>query len=456
MRAFLNRLWPTSIVAQISWVLVTALVFVHLLIFALFHFFSLPRPEEWIAASAAARIGMAARVLNSQAPADRRATAAALTDAGNMISIDPSASAPSREPPSDESFAALIRAEAGPAARAIMVLPATQQAPKIQRVLVQLLDGAWIEFRIKPLKNGRGFLFLRILILATIIGVAVGWLAIWATRRLTAPLSALTEATEGLGTGVPVPKLAERGPLEVARAARTFNEMRDRIRRFIDDRTHMLAAISHDLRTPLTRLRLRIEAEEPEPGRQRMLADVTALERLINSALAFLRDQSEADAEKVIPLDLAALLQTLCDDAADAGHEACYEGLLHCIVAGRQDALTRAFQNLLDNAHRYAGAVIVRLTMPQDAPRFVRVDVVDTGMGIPDCEKGRVFETFYRVDSARSTDTGGMGLGLATVRSVIHAHGGDIQLLDNRPQGLIVRVQVPLRDRPPAERAMSY
>lgn len=448
MMALLKRLRPWGIVGQIGWVLVAALLIVHVLIAVLVLVLGIHKPVPRSAVAAVARVSMAIQLLDKQSPDQRRAMVATLADDSVAVSANPNeASVPSAGMIPDDSLADLIRVEIGPPARSVIVLQSTDTAGDLRHVFVQLRDGDWIVFKLKAHAGIVDFPLGPLALWATIgvVAIAVAWLSIWATRRLTAPLSRLAAAAENLGAGRAIPDLAEQGPLEVVRAARAFNEMQARIRRFIDDRTRMLTAISHDLRTPLTRLRLRIEADDIEPNSQRMLADVTALERMTNSALAFLRDQSEADHEKSISLDLAALLQTLCDDAADAGQDIVYDGLLHCIVVGRPDALARAFRNLLDNAHHHAGSALVRLFVPLGTPRLVRVEVIDMGPGISDIDKERVFDPFYRLDPARRTDSTGMGLGLAIVRSIIHAHGGDIRLLDNQPQGLIVWVHLPLR-----------
>jgi signal transduction histidine kinase len=275
-------------------------------------------------------------------------------------------------------------------------------------------------------------------ILMAVAIVAFSW---WASGWITAPLSAFARASERLGVDVKAPPLAEDGPEEVRTAARAFNQMQNRIRTFVEDRLRMLAAISHDLRGPITRLRLRIEQIEIDPVAQaKMLADLDEMAQMVESSLAFARD--EAIAETSQPIDLAALLETLCDDAADAGRKAefLWEGRL--VYQGRPLAMKRLFANLIDNGLRYGGDVAVSARR-DDA--CLRVFIDDRGPGVPEGERENVFRPFFRLEKSRNKRTGGIGLGLATARTIARAHGGDV-ILENRPEGgLRVTVTLPRR-----------
>ena len=268
--------------------------------------------------------------------------------------------------------------------------------------------------------------------------VAFSW---WASGWITAPLSEFARASERLGVDVSAPPLAEGGPEEVRTAARAFNQMQTRIRTFVEDRLRMLAAISHDLRGPITRLRLRMEQIDIDPGAQaKMLADLDEMAQMVDSSLAFARD--EATGEVSQPVDLAALLETLCDDAVDAGRKAEFEWEGRLVYHGRPLAMKRLFANLIDNALRYGGDVSVSASVDQER---LQVFIDDTGPGIPESERENVFRPFFRLEKSRNKRTGGIGLGLATARSIARAHGGDVAL-DNRPQGgLRATVTLPLR-----------
>jgi signal transduction histidine kinase len=262
--------------------------------------------------------------------------------------------------------------------------------------------------------------------------------SVWAVRRALQPLAMFAEAADRLGRDMDAPPLADAGPTEVRRAALAFNEMQQRLRAFVRDRTQMLAAMSHDLRTPLTRLRLRAELIEDEDEQRKTIADLDEMRSMIEGTLAFARD--EAAAEKTVMLDLAVLLQTVCEAAVDAGDDATYAGPAHAACVGRPTALRRAFANLVDNAVKYGGRARVGLAVGKGE---LVVTVDDDGPGIPEAERERVFEPFRRLEGSRNRESGGSGLGLALVRAAIGAHGGSVDLA-NRPEGgLRARVVLP-------------
>jgi signal transduction histidine kinase len=264
--------------------------------------------------------------------------------------------------------------------------------------------------------------------------------SVWAVRRATQPLGMLGEAAERLGRDVHAPPLAESGPLEVAQAARAFNEMQDRLQQLIRDRTQMLAAISHDLRTPLTRLRLRAELIDDLEQQRKTIADLQEMQAMIAAALEFARD--EVAVEPPASLDLAVLLQTICDDTADAGADARYAGPEHARCVGRPAALKRALANLVGNAVRYGDRARVTLS---SEPGQLRVNVDDDGPGLPEAELERVFQPFYRLETSRSRETGGVGLGLAIVRAAVEAHSGRVHLANRPGGGLRATVLLPQR-----------
>ncbi|HEY7690119.1 MAG TPA: ATP-binding protein [Dongiaceae bacterium] len=294
-------------------------------------------------------------------------------------------------------------------------------------VSLQLADATWVNIAAPDVETVPVWTSTTtVLIIGTLI-VVIG-LSILGIRLLTAPLQTLAQAADRLGRNVNAPPLPESGSADVLQAIRAFNGMQDRIRRFVEDRTRMIAAISHDLRTPITRLRLRAELIGDSEQQQKMLADLAEMETMIGSTLSFARE--DANPEPRQQIDLRALLQTLSDDLA--GTELTVElpggGAM---LEGQPVALRRGFTNLIDNAIRYGQKAVVTLT-GDEANLIVHVD--DTGPGIPESEIEKVFRPFYRLDSSRSRDTGGTGLGLAVARSVFRAHGGDV-MLANRPAG---------------------
>ncbi|MBV8912391.1 MAG: HAMP domain-containing protein [Acetobacteraceae bacterium] len=309
-------------------------------------------------------------------------------------------------------------------------------------VAVQAPDGRWLYARTQaparyPWHSARFLIAFALTSGTTIVA------GLWAVRRLSAPLHALAIAAERLGRDVNAPPLPERGPTEVKAAAVTFNTMAARIRRFVADRTFLLTAIGHDLRTPITRLKLRAEWMEDDEQRRKMLADLDELEAMVSATLAFGRDV--AGSEPPVALDLAALVRTVLDEVADARPLAAdaisYDGPEHLTVPGRPVALKRALANLVGNALAYGGKARVVLEPPQDGVVAVRVE--DAGPGIPADQLERVFEPFQRLETSRNRETGGIGLGLPIVRNIVRAHGGDITLANRAEGGVRATVTLP-------------
>ncbi|MBN8907909.1 MAG: HAMP domain-containing protein, partial [Rhodospirillales bacterium] len=258
--------------------------------------------------------------------------------------------------------------------------------------------------------------------------LAAAGLTVWAVRRLIAPVQTLAAAAEALGRDVNAPPLPETGPLEIATAAAAFNTMAARIRRFVEDRTELLTAIGHDLRTPITRLKLRCEFVDDDELRNKMLADLEDLEAMVSATLAFGRDARNAEP--------AELLRTVLDEATDArpdlAEAVTYAGPAHLTVQARSLSLKRALANLISNACAYGGAARVTLQPPER--RIVTILIEDDGPGLRPQDLERVFEPFQRGEPSRNRETGGVGLGLPIARNILRAHGGDVQLA-NRPEG---------------------
>ncbi len=303
-------------------------------------------------------------------------------------------------------------------------------------------DGMWLNVHTEmpPPRPWHSPTFLIAFIVMTVLAAL---LTLWAVRRLTRPVRLLAEAAERLGRDVNAPPLPETGPSEVATAATAFNTMARRIRRFVQDRTEMLAAIGHDLRTPITRLRLRAEFMDDDEQRAKMLADLAEMEKMIGATLAFARD--DAAAEPATPVDLAGLARTVVDEAADAAPEQAehitYDGPAHLTVRARPVALKRALANLVGNALAYGGAAKVTLTPPVQGQ--IRLMVEDHGPGIPAEEMERAFAPFHRLEGSRNRETGGTGLGLPIARNILRAHGGDVTLANRAAGGLIATMTLP-------------
>ncbi|CCD90756.1 putative two component sensor histidine kinase; osmolarity sensor [Bradyrhizobium sp. ORS 375] len=265
-------------------------------------------------------------------------------------------------------------------------------------------------------------------------------LGLWAARALTSPLSSFAKAAENFSLDGEGPALPERGPEEIRSLARALNRMRQRITALINDRTKMLAAISHDLRTPLTRMRLRCEFVEDELQRSRMLADLDQMHAMLGSVLSFLRNGRKL--EPMTLVDIASILQLVADQFADVGHHVSYVGPARAMATVRPDDLMRSVTNLVDNAAKYGKEIVVRLTV---AGQGLTIEVEDDGPGIADARKSDMLEPFVRGDEARNMDEAtGFGLGLSIAKAIVQAHGGELSLHDRKPHGLIARIELPL------------
>jgi signal transduction histidine kinase len=322
-------------------------------------------------------------------------------------------------------------------ARSVDEIMAERERASVLHMALQLDDESWLNFEVPFVEAGSvaSPWSVPLLILAALAIVAA---SVWAVRRLTAPLTTLARAAEQLGRDVNAAPLAETGPRELRAAAHAFNVMQERLQRFVRDRTLMVAAMSHDLRTPITRLRLRAEFVEDEDQRRKMLGDLADMESMVDSTLAFTRE--EASSEGMASVDLVSLLQSFCEDREGVTLELGpgIESRLPYVC--RPMALTRCFSNVVENAVKYGSRARVRLLAEA---RTVVIQVDDDGPGIPPGEQERVFAPFVRLDESRNRDTGGTGLGLTIARTIARAHGGDVTLA-NRPEGgLHVTITLP-------------
>lgn len=308
-------------------------------------------------------------------------------------------------------------------------------------ISVRIDDGSWVNFA-SPSLGTVQHLDMSVILAALAVALAIVVVAAFLLKWVTRPLQALAVAAERFKLDeTPLP-IDEHGPAEVRRAAKAFNMMRARIQRLVSERTQALAAVSHDLRTPITRLRLRSEFVEDESTRQLIDQDLADMETMIDSTLEFLRGGTSG--EKPRPIDIVSVLKTVADGQADLGHDVSVEGQNHALVMGRLIGLKRAFTNIIGNAVKYAHHV--KVTIASEAGQVV-IDVEDDGPGIPQGEFEKVFHPFYRIEDSRSRKTGGTGLGLTIAQAVIQAHGGTIALSNrstaNVEKGLRVRVSLP-------------
>jgi signal transduction histidine kinase len=304
-------------------------------------------------------------------------------------------------------------------------------------VIVRLPDHSNVTYRVTRIDPGAPLptsLMLNVILLVILLVIALYIAALGITR----PLSRLAAAADNIGRGVRQPKLEEKGARELRRAAHAFNSMQDRLHRYLDSRTRVLAAMSHDLKTPLTRLRLQVETQIEDPSLQaRFGKELDEMESMVRGALGLFRGLN--DEEPLEPIDIDRLLETICSEFVEMDKCVVLEGRALRPVPGKPQALKRCVTNLVSNAVNFGGRARI---LVRDGAQL-EISVCDEGPGIPPEELETVFEPFYRLESSRSRDTGGTGLGLSIARDVAQAHGGSLVLL-NRPEGgLEARLTLP-------------
>lgn len=319
--------------------------------------------------------------------------------------------------------------------------PADWGAERVERpytLMIQLADQSWVQFSVPTREWGldpfkRNLIVIVLALLSTVV------VALIATRHLATPLERFAEGARRFGKDFRAPPIPVLGPHEIRQAIRAFNAMQAQIQHFLNDRTQMLAAISHDLRAPLTRMRLRGEFIDDLDQQAKLFRDVDEMQSMVNSALDFFRD--DARLEPATAFDLAELLLTVVDDFKDAGTEVHFEGPARLVYIGRPVGLKRALTNLVDNAIKYGGEPALRLQAEADR---VQIQVLDRGPGIADQYQEQVFTPFFRIEGSRNKHTGGVGLGLPGARAAIFEHGGSLTLHNRRDGGLKVRIVLPM------------
>ncbi|MGD9153352.1 MAG: ATP-binding protein [Gammaproteobacteria bacterium] len=312
--------------------------------------------------------------------------------------------------------------------------------PGSRRIALKLENGKWLNIVIIPSRRHLWWAFAGFGLLAIILIALVILLCAWAVKRLAVPLSDVAKAAKHLGVDINMPLLAKTNNPEINEIIDAFNQVQTRIRKMINDRTQMLAAISHDLRTPITRLKLRAESFEDAAQHDKMIADLQEMEDMITSVLLFARE--DACNEVLEKFDLNALLESLCDDLIDAGFDVSYQSSITRLpFFGCIGTLKRAFANLINNAVKYGKQAEVSLKQKDN---LATIEIIDNGPGIPEADLLKVFEPFYRVDQSRSRKTGGTGLGLTIARDTIIAHNGEIVLMNLPGGGFKVIVTLPL------------
>ncbi len=306
-------------------------------------------------------------------------------------------------------------------------------------ISIRLKDGAWLNARtmLPPPAPSWAAASLSAMV---VTAIALIVLVVLLVRRTTRPLARLAAAAERTGRGGTYQPVEETGPSDVRETIAAFNRMQERQQRYIADRTRMLAAISHDLRTPITSLRIRAEFIEDAELQAKILATLDEMQAMAEATLGFVRE--DATEEAFQETDLAALAESVVADAADMDKDAAFAAPVggRVVVSCRPISLRRALRNIVDNALAYGGSARVAITRGEGS---VAIVVEDDGPGIPDGDIVRVFEPFVRLEESRNRETGGIGLGMAIARTILRAHGGDVEIANRAEGGLRVVLRLP-------------
>jgi signal transduction histidine kinase len=432
MTPVLRKLLPKRISGQIAILIIASIASVHVILTAMF----LLRAREDRPPVHPGQIEMVAALLDVTAAADReRVFAAIANDYPDLaLKLDRSKA--------DDWTVRATSPDLGWFGRNLPPGLSVRRDPEggegNHRIAVRLRDGDVITARIPAPPRGWR-VFYPIVITVMSIAIVTIMLGIWAARAVTAPLRSFARAAESFSPEAQLSPLPEQGPEEVRTATRALNAMRERIKGLVEDRTRMLAAVGHDLRTPITRLRLASEFVGDPQLRHQMLRDLDQMNQMVESILIFLREGRSSN--NAISIDLGAALQTVCDEFADAGYDVRLAASEHAAIQAQPDELRRALSNVIDNAVRYAGRAIVSLA---PTPGGVVIMVEDEGPGIPDHAKAAMLQPFVRGEPARHMDgKTGFGLGLSIASAIISAHGGNLTLHDREPRGLAVRIMLP-------------
>lgn len=439
----MNFPWPRSLFARLMLIWLVGIALVLAVSFALFI-----GERERIGRSAlfegiAQEVAASADVLDRLTPAERGRWLGELGRRRLRLSLRPLPERAHPLPP-DHPLLRALRAAMPEREVALFIHHRGEGPHGALLIALRLADGSPLQVRLPGIPPAPNFPMPapgRLLAaLAALIGGVLGltWVAV---RIATRPLSRMAEAARRLGEAPEhSPPLDIRGPTEVTQAAAAFNHMQQRVREHIAERTRILAAISHDLQTPITRLRLRAEMIEDDGLRTRFQADLDAMQALVREGLDYAR--SRDNTAPLQPVDVNGLLEALCSDAADMGWSVALHGRAAQPCPAQPVALRRALWNLVENGVKFGKRVEI---VVEDSPTFALVRIRDHGPGLPEAELEKVFEPFYRTEASRSRETGGTGLGLAIARNLLRAQGGDVRLANAPGGGLEATVTLPRR-----------
>jgi signal transduction histidine kinase len=433
----LDFLHLKNISGQIAALVIASIIAIHLILTAIFLVSRPDQPDPTIDRGHA-QFAAAVLLLGAAPAADRQRLFADIARAFPKLEVE--SLPPGPVPPAGDPEGLDLRSLHRRLDSRYRIFPLAHDEDR-HKVGIALPDGAMISAKVLPDLRPRPFWIGPWVVTLLFAIVSVSLLGLWAARALTAPLSSFAKAAESFSLNGAAAPLPERGPEEIRSVAKALNRMRERITTLIDDRTRMLAAISHDLRTPITRMRLRSEFIEDDVHRHRMMSDLDQMRSMLESVLSFLRNDRKLEAMTLT--DIATTLQLVTDQFADMGHKVAYDGPEHAMAIVRPDDLSRSVTNLVENSVRFGAMATIRLRV---SPDIVTIEVEDDGPGISDARKDVMLEPFVRGDEARNMDeAAGFGLGLSIAHTIVLAHGGKLCLNDREPHGLIVCIQLPVR-----------
>lgn len=326
---------------------------------------------------------------------------------------------------------------------------AVRNNPRALKLSVSLSNGRWLNMQRQIVQHP--WFSVGFFVSCFVLLIALGLLCYLVVKRLAIPLSEFSSAAKRFGMDVQSPPMAVAGSTEIQEVVQAFNDMQNRIRRLLHDRTQMLAAVSHDLRTPITRLQLRAEYLKGTPQYEKAVTDLKDMDKMISSILSFARDHAQT--ETMERFDLNVLLESLCNDMVDMGRQASFsDDGERLTYFGRMPSLKRAFTNFIDNAIKYGKVADVSLHRTGNE---IHIKIKDKGPGIPEDQLDKVFDPFYRIDSARSPQISGTGLGMTVARDIIRTHGGDVTLMNHKAGGLIVFITLPFTEQSTCQKTVG-
>ncbi|WP_423827899.1 ATP-binding protein [Sinorhizobium americanum] len=428
------RLWPRTLRARLFIILLAGLAIAHAMSFAVL--FS----ERYVAARSVMfntlenDVATAIAILDRLPAAERSAWLDQLARGSYRFLLGPGMPGNPVLEPNDAEVASKIQAAIG-AKYPIEVQSIPGAARRLQAHL-RLSDGEPLTIDVTP----RGVMPVAdwlpyVLVAQLSLLVLCSWIAM---RQAIRPLANLAKAADTLDPNSNTPRLSETGPTEVAYAATAFNSMRDRIAQYLEERVQILAAISHDLQTPITRMKLRAEMADESAERDKLLQDLGEVERLVKEGVAYARSTHGTE-EKASRIDLASFIESLAYDYQDTGKAVTIGELSHGAIATRSHALRRILTNLIDNALKFAGSAEIE-AQRQDRTVFIRV--LDRGPGIPEDQLEAVLNPFFRLEQSRNRDTGGTGLGLAIADQLATAIGAALTLRNRDGGGLVAEISL--------------